>query len=328
MGDFINRELAYVKSKIGEVECAALVTCVDVMVRVKLVKTERKQITVTFQFPNGYPRNPVLFELKSDVMSLKLLDGLSKIMEEEAKKLIGQYHIMHLVRFVNKFIDDNPLCVCSDEISSIKKNILGARDELKLKQKSSQVLFKLHEKEYFLHLKCTIPNDYPNELTQVEVTNTNFPDMLKVNFSTQCIEIARKCVEPPLRKKPKDPPFKPKPSLYELAEYVIKDIVRKYPHEVCKLCGELCLPENPANVVNTAGADMFVERIYCTDLFHHKCMDVYMKTPPFQGGKKCPGCSKRIYHDKWHISPELAEARWAHKEAKHRELDEVVDFFQ
>lgn len=46
----------------------------------------------------------------------------------------------------------------------------------------------------------------------------------------------------------------------------------------------------------------------------------------FLGGKKCHSCSNRIYHDKWSITPEVAEARWAHKEAKDRELDEVIDF--
>lgn len=44
------------------------------------------------------------------------------------------------------------------------------------------------------------------------------------------------------------------------------------------------------------------------------------------GGKKCLSCDNRIYHDQWSITPELAEARWAHKEAKARELDEVIDF--
>ena len=44
------------------------------------------------------------------------------------------------------------------------------------------------------------------------------------------------------------------------------------------------------------------------------------------GGKKCPGCKLRIYHEKWKVTPELAEARWAHKQAKDRELGEVVDF--
>ena len=47
----------------------------------------------------------------------------------------------------------------------------------------------------------------------------------------------------------------------------------------------------------------------------------------FSGGKKCPACKQRIYHEKWKVTPELAEARWAHEQAKNRELGEVVDFF-
>lgn len=46
------------------------------------------------------------------------------------------------------------------------------------------------------------------------------------------------------------------------------------------------------------------------------------------GGKKCPSDGKQIFHDKWKVSPELAEARWAHKQARQRELDEVVDFLE
>lgn len=42
----------------------------------------------------------------------------------------------------------------------------------------------------------------------------------------------------------------------------------------------------------------------------------------------CPACGKRIYHEKWKATPELAEARWAHQEARHRELSEVVDFLE
>ena len=48
--------------------------------------------------------------------------------------------------------------------------------------------------------------------------------------------------------------------------------------------------------------------------------------PCISEGKKCPKCMTRIYHDKWNISPKLAEERWAHHEARKRELDEVVDF--
>ena len=46
----------------------------------------------------------------------------------------------------------------------------------------------------------------------------------------------------------------------------------------------------------------------------------------FLGGKKCPSCKQRIYHERWKITPKLAEERWAHHEAKKRELSEVVDF--
>ncbi len=44
------------------------------------------------------------------------------------------------------------------------------------------------------------------------------------------------------------------------------------------------------------------------------------------GGKKCPKCQQRIFHDKWNVPPRLAEERWAHKEAREREVAEVADF--
>ena len=46
----------------------------------------------------------------------------------------------------------------------------------------------------------------------------------------------------------------------------------------------------------------------------------------FSGGKHCPDCGKQIFHDKWKVTPEVMEARWAAKQAKQRELDEVADF--
>ena len=46
------------------------------------------------------------------------------------------------------------------------------------------------------------------------------------------------------------------------------------------------------------------------------------------GGKKCPDCGKQVYHEKWTIGEKLAEDRWAHRQARDRELAEVADFFQ
>lgn len=46
------------------------------------------------------------------------------------------------------------------------------------------------------------------------------------------------------------------------------------------------------------------------------------------GGKNCPTCGQRIYHEKWGVSDKLAEDRWAHQQARARELAEVEDFLK
>jgi len=66
-----------------------------------------------------------------------------------------------MVEFINKFIAENPLCVCSDEISRIKRDLMTKDDEIKLKQKTSQVILKLKEGAYYLNAKLTIPDEYP-----------------------------------------------------------------------------------------------------------------------------------------------------------------------
>lgn len=69
-----------------------------------------------------------------------------------------------------------------------------------------------------------------------------------------------------------------------------------------------------------------VERVYCGHLFHQECLFAYMKMPPF-GNKKCAACGSKIFHPKWSLSDKLAEDRWAHQQARERELAEVTDFF-
>nr|CAD7198852.1 unnamed protein product [Timema douglasi]CAD7576137.1 unnamed protein product [Timema californicum] len=75
-------------------------------------------------------------------------------------------------------------------------------------------------------------------------------------------------------------------------------------------------------------ADRHVERVYCSHLFHLECLITFMKTPPFHGGKKCPTCGQRIYHDKWRLSEKITEDRWAHQQARERELKEVAEFLE
>ena len=58
---------------------------------------------------------------------------------------------------------DNPLCVCSDEIASVKKDLLEENDKLKLKQDTSQILIKVVQEQYIMNLKITVPDLYPTE---------------------------------------------------------------------------------------------------------------------------------------------------------------------
>ena len=74
--------------------------------------------------------------------------------------------ILPLCHFVHKFIVENPLCVCSEEINRLKKSCIGKMDELKLKQKTSQVVLKLSEQNYFLTAKLTVPDNYPTAQLQ------------------------------------------------------------------------------------------------------------------------------------------------------------------
>ncbi|ELU12714.1 hypothetical protein CAPTEDRAFT_208488 [Capitella teleta] len=173
----ISKELAAVKVKFSQIEGAELISCVQVMVQIRIARTERKNIVACFQFPEGYPRTPILLELKSKHLSYKLLDGLTRVCEEEAKKMIGQQQrkifsqILHIAKFIRKFIDDNPLCICSDEISNLKK-LLKTGDEIKLKQKTSQVILKLREGQYYMNVKLTVPDNYPLEVRNYSARST------------------------------------------------------------------------------------------------------------------------------------------------------------
>ena len=75
------------------------------------------------------------------------------------------FQVLHIVKFVRNFVIENPLCVCSDEIAAVKKD-LEERDKLKLKQDSAQVLLKITQEQYVMNLKITVPDLYPSQQIQ------------------------------------------------------------------------------------------------------------------------------------------------------------------
>ncbi|XP_059079589.1 uncharacterized protein LOC131877807 [Tigriopus californicus] len=303
---------------------STLITCALAQVRVQIKKSDFTCVTACFTFPKDYPRHNILIELKSKTLSVKLLDGLVKVSETEAQKHLDRPHILPMVKFINKFLDENPLSCCADEISEVKAKLDG-EERLKLSQKTASMSLFLKRRQYFLKLKFAVPPNYPIQQIQVVNADSNFPRVFRVWFVAQAQEVARRCVEPPLRPKPKAPPFKVRPSFGSACSFLIES-VHRYPDEICQICRQKCFPEDPEQAIHDENAAAHVERVYCSHCYHHDCLILYMKTPPFEGGKKCIACKQKIYHEIWKVTPELAEARWAHEQAKNRELDEVVDF--
>lgn len=323
---FIDDELQEV-SKLCQnvVDGSRLVSCVRTMVRVEITKTKFKTIIACIQFPKDYPHTPLLIELKSKSLSLKLLDGLADVCEKECRKLLGKAQILPILKLIRNFIDENPLICCYDEISSIKK-ILENDDELKLRQKHSSIALRVQQGLYYLKTKIEVPDNYPKVCVKLDDVDTNFPPLLTRYLLGQGKELARQCTESPLKKQQQQTSFTPSPSLNIVASFLIRT-VKTITREQCQVCKQICLPANPEKIETNEGADMHVERLYCGHLFHLRCLVTYMKTPPFHGGKKCPTCGQRIYHEKWGLSDKLAEERWAHQQARARELAEVADFF-
>ena len=86
-----------------------LVACVPAMVRVELKKSDFKTMAICLTYPSNYPTHHILVEIKSKKLSRKLLDGLEKVAETEAKKYIGKPHVLFILKLINQFFEDNPL---------------------------------------------------------------------------------------------------------------------------------------------------------------------------------------------------------------------------
>lgn len=312
-----------------------LIVCMENMVRVEINNTELRKLIVCFQFPTDYPTTPILFELKSKTFSDKFLKKLSSILEVEAKKILGKPQILPLLKFLHFFLEENTLSICYDEISNIKL-LLSDKDEIKVKQKLSSLSLKVTEGLYFIKVKFSIPIDYPNKAVSIQDCLSNFPPLLLRFVVGQSNELARQCIEPPAARLVKssnksvrvvknNQPFTPTPSLEKVASFIIRT-VKSIPDQKCQGCSNDCLPINPEEAEKDESADKHIERLYCGHLLHLRCLINYLKTPPFKG-KSCQICNEKIYHDKWKISERLAEDRWAHQQARERELKEVSEFF-
>lgn len=199
---------------------------------------------------------------------------------------------LYVLKFIDNYLNENPLCIAYDEVSTIKSLLRSTDDsskstgELKCIQKTSCVSFNLTGGDYFYKVKLYIPDTYPAQCIGWLDHKTNFPDTLQRFLTGQAKEIARKCVEPPLRGDPNK--FIVKPSLLPTFKFLF-DAVNDFPNELCPVCERQCLPNIPNDVELNDTADAYIERVYCGHIFHLGCLRKFMREPPFPpGGKICP----------------------------------------
>ena len=81
----ISNELRVIKDTLEkEIEGSELITCVRAHIRVNITRTPQKSLGVCLQFPpEGYPTTPIILELKSKTLDDKLLDGLTRVCDQE-----------------------------------------------------------------------------------------------------------------------------------------------------------------------------------------------------------------------------------------------------
>ena len=78
-----------------------------------------------------------------------------------------QPHVLPVLKYLNQYLDDRPLCCCVDEISNLKKQMEGEqseaddRDKIKLSQKTSSISLHVFKNDYYIKTKIKIPEDYP-----------------------------------------------------------------------------------------------------------------------------------------------------------------------
>ncbi|EDW29187.1 GL18546 [Drosophila persimilis] len=238
--------------------------------------------------------------------------------------------------------------------------------QLKLRQKNNSVELIARGGKYTYRVTAVVPDSYPVQCVELKGQESNLPAVLVRYLNGQSREIARQCVEPPHRlSKDELANFRPAKSMYRSLKFCL-EATRDFHVERCPICDSTVLPNNPADVELEENADSYIERVYCGHVFHQGCLKQYLAEPPFpRGGKLCPAkrrhprsdaqtymgsragsvqgvaasaasskhldnavCGIKLAHDRWVVSVKTAEARWAQKQARQRELEEVVDFLQ
>lgn len=85
----VEGELSNVRQKVASMRGVELQTCVSSQVRLRLTQTRARTCDILLQFPENYPHELILMEIKSKTLPQKLTDLIVKLFDAERARFVG-----------------------------------------------------------------------------------------------------------------------------------------------------------------------------------------------------------------------------------------------
>lgn len=116
-----------------------------------------------------------------------------------------------------------------------------------------------------------------------------------------------------------------RPGLEPAVRHLLIDCLRPVATGRCAVCSKRVLPSD-ASKMDRVPSSLTVLRLYCGHMYHTKCIEDYVKSPPF--GKPCPTCGEAISHHRLLTDVKTLEGRWAAQQARIREIEDAADLMR
>ena len=72
-----------------------------------------------------------------------------------------KFQVIQICKVARQFLDENMFIVCADELDAVKSRLLEEGDEIKIKQKAGSFQVTANKNGYFMNLKFSVTDDYP-----------------------------------------------------------------------------------------------------------------------------------------------------------------------
>eukprot|EP00210_Caulerpa_lentillifera_P004645 g4430.t1 len=146
-------------------------------VQVLLEVTPHTSLMIKFLFPEAYPEELVLMELKSSYLDEELLEKLKIAAEIEGRKLIGKQQVLRIVDRLRMILIKNRLASAYSELKQLR-NYFADKDDCVLKtanEKHGRISINLKSSRYYLNLELSIPLQYPAKAAEIAQHESNLP---------------------------------------------------------------------------------------------------------------------------------------------------------